>query len=289
MTTARIEPLEKSVPVNGINLHYVDWGSEGKPPLIVLHGFSSQARYWDGFAVRMRDDFHVYCLDQRGHGDSDWAEDYGPDAMPNDLLAFADALGLDKFTLLGHSMGGMVSMRFTAFHPERVQALVVVDAGIRLLSGQPVARQDNSVTRALAKDTFASEADLLAHYKSMNPALDIERARVPLMYNFRTLPDGRVTYKFDPSLRNRLIADSPEGMERARKAQEELERRAKDVSCPVLILRGELSDILSPESADLTAASFPNGRVHVIPRTTHMIPTDDPLAFRTAVREFLGV
>jgi pimeloyl-ACP methyl ester carboxylesterase len=186
-------------------------------------------------------------------------------------------------------MGGMVSMRFTAFHPERVQALVVVDAGIRLLSGQPVARQDNSVTRALAKDTFASEADLLAHYKSMNPALDIERARVPLMYNFRTLPDGRVTYKFDPSLRNRLIADSPEGMERARKAQEELERRAKDVSCPVLILRGELSDILSPESADLTAASFPNGRVQVIPRTTHMIPTDDPLAFRTAVREFLGV
>jgi pimeloyl-ACP methyl ester carboxylesterase len=289
MTTARIEPLEKSVPVNGINLHYVDWGSEGKPPLIVLHGFSSQARYWDGFAVRMRDDFHVYCLDQRGHGDSDWAEDYGPDAMPNDLLAFADALGLDKFTLLGHSMGGMVSMRFTAFHPERVQALVVVDAGIRLLSGQPVARLDNSVTRALAKDTFASEADLLAHYNSMNPALDIERARVPLMYNFRTLPDGRVTYKFDPSLRNRLIADSPEGMERARKAQEELERRAKDVSCPVLILRGELSDILSPESADLTAASFPNGRGHDIPRTTLIIPIHHPRSFLTAVREFVVV
>jgi pimeloyl-ACP methyl ester carboxylesterase len=289
MTTARIEPLEKTIPVNGINLHYVDWGSEGKPPLVVLHGFSSQARYWDGFAVRMRDAFHVYCLDQRGHGDSDWASDYGPDAMPNDLLAFADQLGLKKFTLLGHSMGGMVGMRFAAFHPERVEALIVVDAGLRLLTGRPVSQQDNSVTRALAKDTFESEDDMLAHYKSMNPMIDVERARGPLMYNFRTLPDGRVTYKFDPSLRNRLIGQSPEEVERAQKAQADLEARTKDVKCPVLILRGELSDILLPDVAESTKRAFPNGRLVEIPRTTHMIPTDDPLAFRTAVREFLGV
>jgi pimeloyl-ACP methyl ester carboxylesterase len=289
MTTARIEPLEKTIPADGVNLHYVDWGTEGKPPLVVLHGFSSQARYWDGFAVRMRDAFHVYCLDQRGHGDSDWADDYGPDAMPNDLLAFADKLGLEKFTLLGHSMGGMVSMRFAAFHPERVEALIVVDAGLRLLTGRPVSQQDNSVTRALAKDTFEDEEDLLAHYKSMNPALDIERARIPIMYNFRKLPDGRVTYKFDPSLRNRLIGQSPEEVERAQRAQADLEARTKDVKCPVLILRGELSDILMPDVAESTARAFPNAQLVEVPRTTHMIPTDDPLAFRSAVREFLGV
>src|SRR4051812_43540002 len=104
MTTARIEPLDRTISANGVNLHYVDWGGADKPPLVVLHGFSSQARYWDGFAVRMRDAYRVYCLDQRGHGDSDWSEDYGPDAMPDDLLAFADALGLETFTLLGHSM-----------------------------------------------------------------------------------------------------------------------------------------------------------------------------------------
>src|SRR6188508_2002970 len=192
MTTARIEPLEKTFISGAVKLHYIDWGSEGKPPLVVLHGFSSQARYWDGFAVRMREDYHVYCLDQRGHGDSDWADDYGPDAMPNDLLALADHLGLETFSLLGHSMGGMVSMRFAAFHPERLTALVVVDAGLRLLSGEPVSRQDNSVTRALAKDTFANEEELLAHYATLAPGLDVDRARVPIMYNFRTLPDGRV-------------------------------------------------------------------------------------------------
>lgn len=289
MTSARIEPLENSIAVNGVNLHYVDWGNEAKPPLVVLHGFSQQARYWDGFAARMRDDFHVYCLDQRGHGDSDWAEDYGPDAMPNDLLAFADSLGLETFTLVGHSMGGMVSMRFAAFHPERLKALVVVDAGLRLLAGDPVSRQDNSVTRALAKDTFANEEELLAHYATLAPGLDVRRARRAIMHNFRTLPDGRVTYKFDPSLRTRLIAETPEGRERAARTQLEMEARTKGVACPVLILRGEHSDILSRDVANSTAAAFPNGRVVEIPGTTHMIPSDNALAFRTAVREFLGV
>ena len=64
MTTARIEPLEKTFTSGGVKLHYIDWGSDGKPPLVVLHGFSSQARYWDGFGARMREDYHVYCLDQ---------------------------------------------------------------------------------------------------------------------------------------------------------------------------------------------------------------------------------
>jgi pimeloyl-ACP methyl ester carboxylesterase len=288
MTTARIEPLEKTIPLNGINLHYLDWGSEGKPPLVILHGFSSQARYWDGFAVKMRDDYHVYCLDQRGHGLSDWADDYGPDAMPNDLLAFADALGLARFTLIGHSMGGMVSLRFAAFHPERIEALVVVDAGIRLLSGAPVAQQYNSVTRALTKDTFASEGELMAHYQAMAPGLDIQRAMPAIMHNFKTLPDGRVTYRFDPSLRQRLIGSSEAERERARVAQAAMESRTGNLKAPVLILRGELSDILSREAADATAAAFPHGRVVEVPGATHMIPSDNPLAFRTAVRDFLG-
>ncbi|MEO8541687.1 MAG: alpha/beta hydrolase [bacterium] len=289
MTTARIEPLDKTVVANGLTLHYVDWGGEGLPPLVILHGFSQQARYWDGLAAKMRDAYHVYCLDQRGHGLSDWADDYGPDAMPNDLLGFADALGLERFSLIGHSMGGMVSMRFTAYHPERITALVVVDAGLRLLSGAPVAQQDNSVTRALAKDTFANEDELMAHYATMAPGLDVVRAKPAIMHNFKTLPDGRVTYRFDPSLRSRLIASDPEAQAKARDAQADMEAHTKDVTSPVLILRGELSDILSSEGAVQTAAAFPHGRVVEIPGATHMIPSDNPLAFRTAIREFLGV
>src|SRR6478609_2775039 len=68
MTSTRIEPRDRTLTVDGLKLHVVNWGTEGKPPFVLLHGFSSQARYWDGFAVRMREDYHVYAVDQRGHG-----------------------------------------------------------------------------------------------------------------------------------------------------------------------------------------------------------------------------
>ncbi len=106
MTSSYIEPRVADTTVNGVRLRYVDWGEAGRPPLVLLHGFSAHARYWDGFAAKMRGDFHVYALDQRGHGDSDWAEDYGPAMMPAYLSAFVDQLGLEHFTLVGHSMGG---------------------------------------------------------------------------------------------------------------------------------------------------------------------------------------
>ncbi|MGE5596965.1 MAG: alpha/beta fold hydrolase [Hyphomicrobiales bacterium] len=283
MTTARIEPADHTIDAGGLRLHYLDWGTEGKPPLVLLHGFSSQAHYWDGFSVRMRDDCRVIAVDQRGHGDSDWSADYGPDAMPNDLLALADHLGLERFTLVGHSMGGGVSMRFATRHPERVERMVIVDAGLRMPGRGP--NPDNSVSRALAKDTFESEQELYDHYRKLAPGFDPERAGRALWYNFRKLEDGRITYKFDPSLRNRFTTRRDE-MERS---NEEVRAAASRVTCPVLILRGARSDILSAEAARETAAAFPNGRVLEIPNTTHMIPTDDPRAFRAAVREFMGL
>src|SRR4051812_32070147 len=109
MPGTRIEAQHREARINGLKLHYVDWGTEGRPPFVLLHGFSAMARYWDGFAVHMRDQYHVFALDQRGHGDSDWAQDYGPDAMPSDLAQFVDGLGLQRFSLMGHSMGGGVA------------------------------------------------------------------------------------------------------------------------------------------------------------------------------------
>ncbi len=285
MTKTRIEPKDVRLDVGGTGIHFLDWGTDGKPPFVLLHGFSSQAHYWDALSVRVREERHVYAIDQRGHGESDWATDYGPESMPNDLLAVVDHLGLDTFALLGHSMGGGVAMRFAAQHPERVERLIIVDIGLPA-ANRPISR-DNSVTRALAKDTFDNEAALMDHYQQLAPALDIERVRKAIMYNFRTLDDGRVTYRFDPDLRNRLL--SPEGIEANRIAAEELRARIHKVTCPTLVIRGELSDILLPDAAKATAAAFPNGNLVEIPRTTHMIPTDDPVAFRTVVREFLGL
>src|ERR1700730_4084768 len=123
------EPREGTLSPPGSRLHYLEWGDAKAPPLVLLHGITGHARTWDTLAVALADTWHVLTLDQRGHGDSDPAPDgdYSVGAMADDLGAFADALGLSTFALLGLSMGGRVAMGFAGEHPQRVQRLVIVD------------------------------------------------------------------------------------------------------------------------------------------------------------------
>lgn len=107
------------------------------------------------------------------------------------------------------------------------------------------------------------------------------------MHNFRTNADGTVTYRFDPQVLPKLLPATEEGRRRNAAALAEQIARARTVTCPMLLVRGEHSDILSPEQATATAGMFPRGRVVELPGTTHLVPTDDPRAFRSAVFTFL--
>ncbi len=285
MTTQRIEPAVNDAQVNGLRLRYVDWGEDGKPPMILLHGFPAQARYWDGFAVRMRDDYHVYALDQRGHGDSEWAAEYGLETMPADLAAFVDGLGLGRFTIVGHSMGGGVAFRYAAEHPDRVERLIIEDSGLPAPDRPPVLNADNSVQRSLAKDMFEDEDEVVAHLMRQSPGVGEERIRQVIPMWYRRLEDGRYTFKFDPALRGRLRAAADP--EQHRRSATELRDKLKALSCPVLIVRGENSDILSLEAAEDTAGAFSNGTLVTIPAAGHNVHTENPRAFRAAVRTWL--
>ena len=112
--TTQVQPKSKTVTANGINLHYLDWGAEGRPPVVLLHGLRGHANVWEDVALALCNDYHVYSVDQRGRGDTDHAPggDYSTDAFVADLAGFVDAIGLDKFILFGHSMGGRNSMAF---------------------------------------------------------------------------------------------------------------------------------------------------------------------------------
>ncbi len=287
MTAARIEPVSRTVAVNGLRLRYLDWGMAGRPPMVLLHGFSAQAHFWDGFAAKMRPDYHVYALDQRGHGDSDWAASYGQEEMVTDLAAFVDHLALQRFTLVGHSMGGGVAFRYAAEHPERLDRMVIVDSSLPSPERPPVANRENSVTRSLAQETFENEDAAVAHFQRMQPAVPEYRIREAVSHAFRTLPDGRYTYKFDPRLRERLrTAVDPEQF---RQQATDLRQKIRGVMCPVLIVRGGHSDILAPEAAEETAAALPNATVATVPNTGHNVPTDDARGFRRAVRSWLGL
>ena len=116
------------VNVNGIRLHYLDWGGRG-PVLLFLTGMGCSAYIFGDFAPRFVDQFHVLALDRRGHGDSDYPETgFDPDTLAEDLRKFLDAIGIEQVILAGHSMGYIELCHFTSLYPERVLKLVFLDA-----------------------------------------------------------------------------------------------------------------------------------------------------------------
>ena len=124
-------PSEHDVSVGQLRFRYLDWGTKGLRPILFLHGGALTAHTWDLCCLALRGEFHCVALDQRGHGDSDWAPDadYSIGAQREDIRGFADRLGLDRFALVGQSMGAINGLAFAVAHPERLSALVMIDAG----------------------------------------------------------------------------------------------------------------------------------------------------------------
>jgi non-heme chloroperoxidase len=124
----RSNPKSDFVHVNGIRLHYVDWGGEGST-LLFLTGMGSSAYIYNKFAPRFTDDFRVLALTRRGHGNSDYPEaGYDADTLVEDIRQFMDALHIEKAVLAGHSLAGVELTHFAATHPERVEKLVYLEA-----------------------------------------------------------------------------------------------------------------------------------------------------------------
>ena len=195
---------EKFVTVNGVRLRYLDWGSEGKPPLVCLHGHTGQAHIWDEFAEEAASEYHVYAVDQRGHGGSGQAEDgYARDRFVEDLAGFVDALGLSQFTLAGLSMGGWHSLLYTAENPDRVERIVIVDIA-------PEPNPASAASRANRPPTpmsFASVDDAVAWAREGNPWASDIRLRQDIEDKTRQREDGSWTWKADPELFNRPLPD----------------------------------------------------------------------------------
>ena len=273
------QPIDRWVQVGAVNLHYLDWGTAGQPPVLLLHGGAQTAHSWDEFARAIRDDFHVVALDQRGHGDSAWAPDadYTTAAFLADLEGFVAHLGWDRFTLMGLSMGGINAITFAGTHPEQVARLVIVDVGpeINQAGVEAIRRFVSGGPEEI--DSF-DEFVALAH--RFNPRRSIENIRERLSHNLRRQPNGKWTWKFDKVFRD------PERV-RPRDSAALWELIGK-IRAPSLIVRGEQSDVLDPDVAERMAAILPAGRVVTIPGAGHSVMGDNPPAFRAAVEEFLA-
>ena len=272
---ARADGTSRRVDIGGVSLHYLDWGGDG-PPLVMLHGLTGHAHTWDHTAAALSDRYRVLALDQRGHGDSEWAPPYGGGQMAEDLLAFLDALQLGEVTLMGLSMGGLVAFIFAASHPERVRDLIVLDIGPEIAAAG--ARQ---VAAGLAANhVFSSEDEAVAQARAVNPRPTYEALRHRVRHNLRSLPDGTLTFKYDDALRERgAIFD---------RSTAELWAAWEAVSCPILLVRGDESDILAVETAQRMLASNPRASLAGVPDCGHSITLDNPRGLLDALRPWLA-
>lgn len=273
--------LEHDVTVSGLRLHYQEWGNPSAPAIIMLHGFGVSGHMFDEFADRMQDDFHLIAIDQRGHGDSEWADDgdYSRSAFVNDLDGFAKSLEIDRFILVGHSMGGLNSVSYTVEHPERVRALVLVDVGPESASEGV----DNIVRFTRGPDDLEFEEFVqMAHH--FNQRRSMENIRERMRHRLRPTENGKYTWKFDKRFREK-DSGLRIGSELSNDETWQLFRR---VTVPTLLVRGADSDVLTEEVAQRAAREMPRTRLVVVPSAGHSVPGDNPDDFTSAVREFLG-
>ena len=277
--TTQVQPVDKTVSVNGLKLNYLDWGNESSPHIVLVHGLRGHRHSWDDLSAEVCKDFHVMALDQRGRGESDWAPDgdYSTEAYVADLAAFSEALGLDKFVLVGHSMGGRNSMTFGGKYPEKLEKLAVVDVGPESdpRGGARISREIINVP-----EEFDSFEAVVEYMNQQNRFASDRVMRRRLTYATKELPNGKIGWRYDLAIREarRQGISTP---------QEDLWPALSKITCPTLVVRGAETDLLTLDVAQRMVETFPNGQLVEIPRAGHMVFEDNPEDFIAAVTRFL--
>jgi pimeloyl-ACP methyl ester carboxylesterase len=266
-------PEDKVVKIGNLNLHYLDWGNTDAVPIILLHGLCGNAHYWDFFARSVATEYHLIAVDQRGHGDSDWAESYGPKDYVLDLETFVDSIKLNEFVLIGHSMGGINATIYAAQHPDKASALVIVDIGPEIAAAG-IERMERE--RASEPEAFDSEEEAISYMKKVEPRQPDDFTRHLIKYALRRDKKGRLTFKYDKKLQGTELR-SPTW----------LWERVSQIVCPVLLVHGAESDMLAAEIAQTMAGSLAFGSMIDVERAGHSVPGDNPEAFEAAVHDFL--
>lgn len=270
---------DRTVALNGLSFHYRDWGDPAAPPLVLLHGFTGHARSWDSAASALSDKYRVLALDQRGHGETEWATDYAPERRVEDMEAFRDALGLGRFSLLGLSMGGRAAFMYAAKNPATLEKLVIVD--IAPETDPAGAQRINQGVRA--NDVFENPEQAVAAARAANARPPEAELRHRVLNNLIQRPDGKWTFRYDIALRNGSPARVMPTAEEIAAAWESL----KNITCPTLLIRGEASDVLSPAAARRMLELIPDSRMVEVRDSGHSVPLDNPTGFLAAVRTFL--
>ena len=265
---------DKFVTVNGLRIHYLDWGNPSKPPFLMLHGIARHAHSFDHIAPRFRDNYHIIAMDMRGHGDSGWSPEgaYLVEDYVKDVEGLVEQLNLRGLVLLGNSTGGRVVQVYAGLHPERVSKLVVEDVG---------PERTNEIASGFARrvqqesNGWASEDELVASLEKNGGRVSDELQRNYAHFGTKQREDGRIVWKRDPNLVKGFVPT-------------ELWRYVRQITCPTLYLLGGASNIVPPAAQEQLKKEVPTSRIVIMPGLGHYPSLEAPEEYIKIVQAFLN-
>lgn len=265
-----------TVDVAGTSIHYLDWGSAGLPGIVLVHGGSAHAHWWAHVAPLLAGSYHPVAIDLSGHGDSGRRRDYSFDRWAEEIMAVCRACGIDDLpVLVGHSMGGLVSIVAASLHGEQLRGAIIVDS--------PVRRPDPEREEAVRGRAFS------------NPKTypDLETA----IQHFRLVPDQPRSNEFIMDyIARRSLRETGEGWKWkfdpnifARLQPAAIHEFLASVRTRVALFEGERSLLVTPDVSDYMHELLGrNAPVVSIPEAYHHLIIDQPLAFIAALRAILA-
>ena len=267
---------DRYVEAGGLRFHYLDYGTQGKPVMLCVHGSAAHAHWFDFVAPGFTDDYHVLSLDLRGHGESESVDPpqyhYGDYAA--DLHNVVEALGLRDFALIGHSMGGAVTLFYLAEHPAPAAKYVLIDTAVNL-SAARIAQMRDIGSRP--GRNFATREEVIDRYK-LRPGhsqATNDVVRYIAGHSIRQNPDGTWRYKFD---RNVYATREPyDGNVLWEK-----------VKIPTLLVRGDHSKRITDEVFENVKKRAPQAQLVEVARSDHHVTLDNPEGFVNAVKPWLA-
>jgi len=266
----------RDVALEGMSLHCEIWGDSDAPPLLLVHGLRAFGRWFHSVGAALGRDYRLIAPDLRGRNLSSWAPDgdYRIATYVRDLAALADHLGLGRFALAGHSLGGRISTAFAAAYPDRVAALMLLDS-----SPEP---DPAGMARIRAEvehmpDRFASwdaaEGFLRALHSKASP-LDIE---IRLACMLRETEPGTIEWRIDPACTRQGPGDAASAW-----------AALAAVAAPTMILRAAESDVLSEAVHRRMLGACARAEAAYVEAAGHMVLEDNPAATARAMARFLA-